>query len=135
MTTYIQRQVQLQVAEDQSGRNQLIKRGYDAVTRFDAIAALKEAELKRYDLQAPLTDHDLLASTSISAGKILYIEANGPITIKLGTTGDTGIAITPLDSSDTTKRAVFYYEGTFTHVYVTIGGTSLVEVLMGVVGA
>lgn len=134
MTTYIQRQVQLQVSEEQGGRGQLIKRG-DGMVRFDALAALKEAEFKRYDLTAPITNKDLLEGTAITAGKILYLETNGAITVRLGTTGDTAIPIAPLDSAISSKKAVFYYEGSFTHVYVSVAGTAIVEVIMGVVGA
>ena len=136
MSTYVTRQIQLTVAENQNGSNQIIKRG-DTPTKFDAVAALEEVEFKKYVIALPETDKDLLAETTIGTAKILYIETDTELTVKLVTTGDTGFKVKPLVSDDAeTKKGTLYLEGEFSHVYVTPTGSSgNANVTMGVVGA
>ena len=135
MTTYVKRQVQIQVSESQNGANLIFKRG-DSPIKFDADDNLAEAEYKKYVLTLPVTDKDLLDGTTITAGRILQIETDTELTVKLDDTGDTGIVVKPVSSDDSeTKRGVLYLEGNFTHVYITIAGTGEANVLMGAVGS
>lgn len=136
MTTYVTRQIQLSVAENQNGTGQVINRG-ERPTKFDEEDSLAEAEFKKYVIALPETDKDLLEGTTITLAKILYLETDTEMTVKLGTTGDTGFKVKPLVSDDAAeKRGTLYLEGEFTHVYVTPTGiTGNANVIMGVIGA
>lgn len=135
MTTYIERQVIFRVSENQNGEGKIISRG-DRSTRFDALDDLIEGELLKYVISAPTTDKDLLSGSTIAAARILYIETDVEIRVKLDDTADTGFLVTPVDSDNAdTKRGTLYLEGNFTHVYVSVGGTTDANVIMGVVGA
>ena len=126
----------IQVAETMTGENELFRRG-DRVTKFNALAALAEGEAKKYSIPIPTTDKDLIEGTTIAAGKILYIETDTEITVKLNDTADTGFKVKPLDDDEASnKPGVLYMETEFTHVYVTVAGTSgNANIFMGVVGA
>lgn len=136
MTTYVTRQIRFLASEDQNGENQIIKRG-DRETKFEAIDALAEGEFKKYVLALPITDKDLLEGSTIAEGKILYIETDTEMVIKLGTVGDTGFTVKPIVAADTEeRRGVLYLESAFTHVYVTpVGSSGNANVIVGVVGA
>ena len=136
MTTYITRQVQLDVSENQNGTGQVIKRGETPV-KFEEVAELAEAEFKKYVIALPVTDKDLMEGTTIALAKILYLETDTELTVKLADVGDTGIKVKPLVTDDAaTKRGTLYLEGEFTKVYVTpVGATGDANVIMGVVGA
>ncbi|TRO54902.1 hypothetical protein E2P64_08150 [Candidatus Bathyarchaeota archaeon] len=136
MTTYITRQMQLLVTENQNGTGQVINRG-ERQTKFEEIDELAEAEFKKYVLALPVTDKDLLEGTTISLAKILYLETDTELTVKLETTGDTGFKVKPLVSDEASeKRGVLYLEGEFTKVYVTpVGTEGEANIILGVVGA
>ena len=136
MTTYVRRQVFLKVSEDQNGQRSLIQRG-DVQTRFDAVAELEEGGLSKFAISIPAVDVDLMEGSSIANARILLIETDTELTVKLDDVGDTGITVKPLvDSEATTKRGTLYLEGDFTHVYVSIAGSEgEANVIMGVVGA
>jgi len=136
MTTYVTRQVQVQVSERTSGENLIFKRG-DRAAKFEALDTLNEARFEKYVLAIPTTDQDLMVGASISAGRILYIETDTEITIKLDDTTDTGFVVKPVPTTVTDdKRGVLYLEGNFTHVYATVAGASgSANVLIGIVGA
>lgn len=136
MTTYITRQVRFLVSEKQNGENQVIKRG-DRETKFEAIDTLAEGEFKKWVLVLPITDKDLLGGSTIATGKILYIETDTEMVVKLGTVGDTGFTVKPIVAADTEKRrGILYLESAFAHVYVTpVGSSGNANVVVGVVGA
>jgi len=136
MTTYVTRQVQLAVNENQNGTGQVIKRG-QTPTKFDGVNELAEAEFKKYVIALPETDKDLLEGSTIALAKILYIETDTELVVKLETTGDTGITVKPLVSDDNEeKRGTLYLEGEFTKMYITpTGASGNANVIMGVVGA
>jgi hypothetical protein len=136
MTTYVSRQIQIQVAEKSNGEDLVFRRG-DRPTKFDAVVALNEAKFSKFSIPIPQTDYDLIADENISAARILYLETNTEMTVKLGSVGDTGIVVKPIVVADAdTKKGVLYLEGDFTHVYVTfVGSSGSADVLMGVVGA
>jgi len=136
MTTYVTRQIQLLVTENQNGTNQVINRG-ETPTKFEEVDELAEAEFKKYVIALPETDKDLLEGTTISLAKILYLETDTELTVKLETVGDTGFKVKPIVTEDASeKRGTLYLEGEFTKVYVTPTGTSgNANVIMGVVGA
>lgn len=136
MTTYVTRQVQVQVAERSSGEGLIFKRG-DRSAKFDALDTLNEARFEKYVLAIPTTDQDLMIGASITAGRILYIETDTEITVKLDDTTDTGFVVKPVPTTVTDdKRGVLYLEGNFTHVYATVAGASgSANILIGIVGA
>lgn len=131
MTTYVKRQIDISVAEKQNMSDLIFSRGGTQV-KFDADATLDEAEMLKYALSIPTTDRDLMDGSSISAARILILETDTELTVKLNAIGDTGITVKPINSS---TRAILYLEGDFSHVYVTIAGASgTSNVVMGVVG-
>jgi hypothetical protein len=134
--TYVKRQIIVQVSENQNGENAVIKRG-DRETKFDEVAALNEASFSKLVIPIPTVDKDLLQGEEITTGKILYLETDTELTVKLALTSDTGFTVKPVVTADAaTKRGVLYLEGTFTHVYVSVAGTTgNANVLFGVVGA
>jgi len=136
MTTYVQRQAIIQVAEMRTGEKEIFRRG-DRVTKFEELEALNECETKKYSVAIPETDKDLIEGTTITTGRILYIETDTEITVKLNNTTDTGFKVKPLvDSEGSNKPGTLYMESEFTHVYVTIAGASgNANIFMGVVGA
>lgn len=137
MTTYVTRQVQLQVSERSNGEDLVMKRG-DRSVKFEALAALNEARFEKFVLPVPTTDQDLMDGASITTGRILYIETDKEITVKLADTGDTGFTVKPVPATVSTSetRGTLYLEGSFTHVYVSVAGSSgSANVLVGIVGA
>ncbi len=137
MTTYITRQIQLAVSEQQNGQGQIFSRGNNIQTRFEAVAGLEEAEMKKYVIPIPTVDKDLLEGSTIASARILMIETDTEITVKLDAVGDTGFIVKPVVEDDSaTKKGTLYLEGEFTHVYVSVAGASgSANVIMGVVGA
>ena len=130
---YISRNVKLVVSEDRNSGYLIWRSGRDI--KFEDLLALSEAKLTKQIISLPATDRDLLQGTSISVVKILYIETDTELLVKLESTGDTGFKVKPIDSSDLTKKGTLYLEGDFSHVYVTpTGTTGDATVLMGVVG-
>jgi hypothetical protein len=134
--TYIKRQVKVQVSESQNGEGSLFKRG-DRETSHGAVTGLEEVGTGKFSITIPATDQDLMEGMGITTGRILYIETDTEITVKLDNTGDTGFKVKPVaDASASTKKGTLYLEGTFTHVYVTVAGASgTASVVVGVVGA
>jgi len=136
MTTYVKRKISFQVTEDQGGQRIVLKRG-DTDILFESEAALEEGGLHKFVIPIPATNQDLMAGLIITTGRILYIETDTEITVKLAATSDTGFKVKPVVTADAAdKRGTLYLEGEFTHVYVTIAGTSgTANVIMGLVGA
>lgn len=133
--TYVTRQIQLQVAESQNGENLIIRRG-DRPIKFDADDNLAEAKFEKFVLTLPVTNKDLMEGASIAAARILILETDTELTLKLADVGDTGITVKPVSTTDaSTKKGTLYLEGNFTKAYVTIAGTGEATVLIGVVGA
>jgi len=132
MTTYVRRQINVSVAENQNQSDLIFSRGGSEV-KYNADDALAEAEMLKYDIPIPATDKDLMEGSTISVGRILFIETDTEIVVKLDNTGDTGFTVKPVNSS---TRGVLYLEGNFTHVYVSVAGTSgNANVVAGIVGA
>lgn len=136
MTTYVRRQVIVSVAEKSNGEDLVFRRG-DRETKFDAVAELDEAKFSKFVIPLPQTDYDLMAGENITTGKILYLETNTEMTVKLNNVGDTGIVVKPVVATEADdKKGILYLEGEFTHVYITLAGSSgNADVIMGVVGA
>ena len=136
MTTYVIKQLRIQVAQNQNGENLIFKRG-DQETQFEAVAALEEGGLKKMVISIPTVDLDVMAMMQITAGRLLYIETDTELTVKLDDVADTGVLVTPVvTASASTKPAMLYMEGDFTHVYISIAGTSgSANVVVGIVGA
>ena len=128
--TYIRRQLKLSVYR-------LISRGgRDA--RFENVDGLSEVSLANHVIAMPAIDVDLIQGTTISVAKILYIETDTEILVKLATVGDTGFVVKPLDGNDVTsgKKGSLYLEGEFTGLFVTpAGSVGDATVLVALVGA
>jgi len=134
MTTYVTRKIYLAVSEKQNGTDLLIKRGESEI-KFNAVSDLDETRSERYVLTGPVTDKDLMEGSSISAGKILILETDTEILVKLETTSDTGITVKPVVADDSdTKRGTLYLEGNFDHLYVSFTGTDDATILIGIIG-
>jgi len=122
-------------SEESSGKKVLINRG-DSETKFDALDELAEVEFSKQAIALPASNVDLMQGSSMSLARILYIETDTELLVKLALTSDTGFKVKPVDSNDLTKRGTLYLEGSFTHVYVTpTGTTGEANVLVGIVGA
>lgn len=136
MTTYLTRQLRIAVAQDRSYQNLVFRRG-DKEIKFNAVTVLEEAGLAKLVIPIPTVDKDLMEGQEITAGRLLYLETDTELTVKLGTVGDTGIVVKPLVTADADEKpGVLYLEGNFTHVYVSIAGASgNANVIFGVVGA
>ena len=133
--TYVKRQIQLHVSESQNGENAIIKRG-DRFAKFDSDVNLAEAKFEKFVLTLPVVDRDLMEGSSIAAARMLILETDTELTLKLADIGDTGITVMPISAVDATiKRGTIYLEGDFARVFVTIAGTGEAVVLIGVVGA
>jgi len=136
MTTYFTRQIRAQLTEDQSGQKVILRRG-DAETKFNEQDALNEGGLVKHVIPIPTVDQDLMEGQNIAAGRVLYIETDTELVVKLADVGDTGITVKPLvDDERTTKPGILYLEGNFTHAYVSVAGVSgEANVIFGVIGA
>lgn len=136
MTTYVKRQIIVQISQKQNGEDLVFKRG-DRETKFDAVAALEEGGLAKVIIPLPASDRDLMEGQEITTGRILYMEVNVETRVKLDDTGDTGFLVKPVVTADaSTKPGVLYLEGTFTHVYVTPTGSSgNATIIFGIAGA
>lgn len=133
--TYVRRQIKLVVSEDANSRKILINRG-DSETRFDSLDVLAEVELAKKTISLPASNVDLMQGTTIQLARILYIETDTELLIKLDSLSDTGFKVKPIDTGDSDGRGILYLEGSFTHAYVTpVGSTGEATVLVGVVGA
>jgi hypothetical protein len=136
VTTYYTRQIQIEAYQKQGGRSPLFKRG-DAITKFNALDELAEGGIRKLAIPIPSVDLDLMQD-GVAIGKALYIETDTEITVKLNNTSDTGVTVSPIvstrnDLSD--APGVFYIEGSFTHVYITVSGdpgeANIVVVMLG----
>lgn len=135
MSTYIQKQIVFRVSDRQNIDSNIFKRG-DRLTKFEAIADLNECEAKKYAVPIPTVDKDLIEGTTITLGKILYIETDQEITVKLNAVGDTGFKVTPIVDGDDERPGQLYLETEFTHVYVSVAGASgEANIIMCVLGA
>jgi hypothetical protein len=136
MTTYMTRQIRVQLTEDQSGQKVILRRG-DAETKFNDEAALNEGGLVKHVIPIPTTDQDLMEGQNIAVGKVMYIETDTELVVKLDDVADTGITVKPLvDDENTIKPGILYLEGDFTHAYVSVAGASGdANVIFGVIGA
>jgi len=136
MTTYYTRQIRAQLSEDRSGQHVLLRRGQDE-TKFNEVTDLNESGLSKVVIPIPTTDKDLLDGHEITNGKVLYLETDTEILVKLDDTADTGVSVKPLVSDDASEKpGIMYLEGEFTHVYVSVAGTSgNATVIFGVIGA
>ena len=134
MSTYVNRLVQLRVSEFSNGEGILINRG-DRPVRFKEESFLSEVRMDRHVLTAPITDQDVMSGSGIAAGRILILETDTAITVKLESSTDTGIVVKPLVAdTGVTRPGVFYLEGEFTKVLISIAGTDTAVVRVGIVG-
>lgn len=136
MTVYMVRQLRIQASEEQSGQNLIFRRG-DKEIKFNAEAVLNEAGLDKLSITIPTVDKDLMEGQEIATGRMLYIETDSEIRVKLDDTTDTGFLVKPISSDDaSTKPGSLYLEGEFTHVYVTtIGASGTAKIIFAVAGA
>jgi hypothetical protein len=132
----VTRQVRIQVAERQQGENLIFRRG-DRETKFSDVEGLNEASLSKIVVPIPTTDKDLMEGQEITTGRLMYLETDTEMVVKLATVGDTGFTVKPVvDASSATMPGIFYLEGEFTHVYITLAGASgNANIVFGVVGA
>lgn len=137
MTVYLKRQLHVEASQNANGRNSIFLRG-DLPTRFSGVASLEEGGIQKVALSIPTTDQDLLID-GIAAGKVLYVETDTEITVKLDDTSDTGFLVSPVDSSSSgldDSPGILYLETTFTHVYVSVAGSSgTANVIVAMLGA
>jgi len=136
MTTYVTRQTRIVVSEDRGGTKLVFRRG-DTETKFTELSELNEASFSKLVLPDTTTDKDLMEGQEISAARILYLETDKELLVKLADVGDTGITVKPVSTTLATENpGVLYLEGDFTHVYVTVvGATESANVKFGIVGA
>jgi len=136
MSTYVTKQLRIAVAEDQGQQTLVFRRG-DTETKFEAVADLNEAGLSKLVIPIPTTDKDLMEGQEITTGRLLYIETDTELLVKLADAADTGFIVKPLVTADaSTKPGMLYLEGSFTKVLVTPAGVSgEANVIFGVAGA
>lgn len=137
MTVFLKRQIAIEVTQTSSGRNPLFRRG-DLPKKLSGLPSLEEGGLQKVAIPIPTVDLDLMID-GIANGKVLYIETDTEITVKLDTTLDTGIVVAPLDSNNADLSIVpgtLYLETTFSHVYISVAGVSgVANVVIGILGA
>ena len=137
MTLYLKRQIFIEASQQANGRDLVLSRG-SLMKRLSGLDEMEEGGARKVALSIPSVDVDLMAS-GIALGKILYIETDTEITLKLSTTSDTGITVTPVDpdNNDLTEvPGTLYLEGEFTHVYVSVAGASgTANLVVGILGA
>ena len=132
--TYMIRQVQLRISEQANGEDLLFQRG-DRPAKFDGVDDLAEVRAEKSVLTLPVVNQDLMVGSSIAVGRILYLETNSELEVRLDDVGDTGVVVKPVVAAEgSTKRGTLYLEGEFSHVYVSIGGTGSAIVWVGIVG-
>lgn len=138
MPVYIKRRITLQASQKKSGGDMIFQRG-DRDVSFDALDDLAECGLRKLAIPVPTTDLDLMDGEQVAAGKILFIETDTDITVKLNSAGATPIDVKPViaaDSALTSKPGVLYLEGVFDHVYLSVAGTSgSANVMVAIIGA
>jgi hypothetical protein len=137
MTIFLKRQISVEVSQTSSGRNPLFRRG-DLPKRLSGLTSLEEGGLQKVAIPVPTVDLDLMID-GIVEGKVLYIETDTEITVKLETTSDTGFLVSPVDSENASLSLVpgtLYLETSFSHVYVSVSGTSgTANIVIGILGA
>jgi hypothetical protein len=133
---YVKRQIDLEASQSRNGQGVVLKRGGVQI-RFDAVADLNEGGLQKVVVPLPVTDKDLMEGQEITTGRILYLETDTEMVVKLDDTEDTGVTIMPVvDDSADSKPGTLYLEGSFSHVYVTpVGTTGSATVIVGILGA
>ena len=136
MTTYMVKQLRIQASEDQNGQNLIFRRG-DRETKFSAVSSIDEAGLSKLTIPLPTTNKDLMEGQDITTGKVLYLETDTELLVRLDAVGDTGFLVKPIVEDDaSTKPGMLYLEGEFTHVYVTpTGSTGDAKVIFVIAGA
>lgn len=133
---YVKRQIDLEASQSRNGQGTVLKRGGVQI-RFDAVTDLNEGGLQKLVIPLPALDKDLMEGQEITTGRILYMETDTELVVKLDDTGDTGIIVMPVveDSADS-KPGTLYLDGSFSHVYVTpVGATGNATIVVGILGA
>lgn len=137
MSMYMKRQIRFEASQQANGRDPVIKRG-DTQKRISGLSSIIEGGLQKVVVPIPTTDLDLMID-GVATGKVLYIETDTEITVKLDTVGDTGVVVSPLDAASgglTQTPGVLYLETSFYHVYITVAGTSgTANIVVGILGA
>ena len=137
MTIYLKRQISMEVTQASSGRNPLFRRG-DLPKKLSGLSTLEEGGLQKVAIAIPTSDVDLMID-GVAEGKVLYIETDTEITVKLDTTSDTGFLVAPVDSANADLSLVpgtLYLETSFSHVYISVAGTSgTANVVIGILGS
>jgi len=138
MSIYMKRRLYLEASQKKSGGDLIFKRGEKDIM-FDALDELSECGLRKIALDIPTVDLDLMDGEQITTGRIVYIETDTDISVKFVTTGDTPIDVKPIvaASSDLAEKpGVFYLEGEFSHVYISVAGVSgTANLMVGILGA
>jgi len=135
MTLYIVRQWKTIVSTNQSGTMPVITRGSDqADERFSAVTAIAEASAAQVVVPNTASDLELPLGSGIVTGRMLLIESDVDITIKLGgTEAERALALkVPVASS---SKARLSADVQFTALYVTVPGAVDANVYYAVVGA
>lgn len=133
MTLFVNRKILFSVDELAGERGRIFQRGDSGEKKFKGLSDLAEVEIVKSQVSIPVTDQDLLAGTAITTAKILYVETDTELTLKLNSAGDTGVLLKPIDEN---SKAVFYLEGEFSRVLISVAGTTgNANVLACMVGA
>jgi len=131
MALYLQRQFRLIVSAVQNMVNPLVERGGSGLELINSVDELAEASGNSVLVPASQTDYQLAMPASISTGRLLYLETDQDLVIKLGgTEADRAIS---LKVPSTTIKAVLYLDAEVTSIYVTTGVTAT-NVYYAVVG-
>jgi len=136
MTVFLKRNLVIEASQQQNGRDPILVRG-GADKRISGVSTLDEGGLKKIALPIPSVDVDLMMD-SVASGRVLYLETDTEITVKLDSASDTGFTVKPLDDTKSGLGNIpgtIYLETAFTHVYVTVAGTSgEANIVIGILG-
>lgn len=131
MPLYLQRQIRVIVSAVQNMVNPLLDRGQAGIERISDVAELAEASGNRVLVPASSSDYQLALPASIGLARLVYVESDQDITVKLGgIEADRAIA---MKTPDTDSPAILYVDAEVDSIYVTTG-TLDTNVYYGVVG-
>lgn len=132
MSLYLQRQIRLIVSAVQNMVNPILDRGQVGPEKISSVTELAEASGNRVLIPPSSTDYQLALPASIALARLVYIESDQDISVKLGgTEADREIEM-KVPSTDSV--AIMYLDAEVDSIYVTTGLTAT-NVFYGVVGA
>lgn len=133
MSLYIRRRLKVVASTNQNLSAPLISRGEGlADERIEAETALAEGTGSQIVVAAGAVDESLPMGSGVVTGRMLLLESDQDIGVKLSGTGNTAITL-KVPVSGVPARFVADVE--FTSVHVSVPGTSNANVFYGVIGA